>query len=133
MILLDTHVLVWLDMGNPRLGGKALQLIDRTLADDELFVSVMSFWEVAMLATNGGIELPSEVSQWRRDLLDKGLQELPLHGGMAIRAAELRDFHGDPADRMIVATAMDISASLVTADARILDWHGLSSTIHAAH
>ena len=116
MILLDTHVLVWLDMGNPRLGKKALQVIDKALADDELGVSAISFWEVAMLAEKSRLELTCEVIQWRKDLLDKGLLELPLHCDVAIRAGELRNFHGDPADRMIVATAMDTAASLVTVD-----------------
>lgn len=132
MILLDTHVLVWLDMGSPRLGRKALQSIDKALADDELAVSAMSFWEVAMLAGEGRIELPCEVGQWRKELLDKGMQEIPLHGDAAIRAGELRNFHGDPADRMIVATVMELSASLVTADERILSWSGLASKINAA-
>lgn len=132
MILLDTHVLVWLDMGSPRLGKKALQLIDKALADDELAVSAMSFWEVAMLAGRGRLELPCEVGQWRKELLDKGVREIPLHGGAAIRAGELRDFHGDPADRMIVATVLETSASLVTADERILSWRGLTRKINGA-
>ena len=131
MILLDTHVLVWLDMGNPRLGKKALQAIDGALADDELGVSAISFWEVAMLAEKARLTLPCEVSRWRRELLDKGLQEIPLDGTSAIRAGELRNFHGDHADRMIVATAMNLSASLVTADARILNWGGFVGTMQA--
>lgn len=107
-------------------------MIDKALADDELAVSAMSFGEVAMLAVKGRIELPCEVVQWRKELLDKGVREIPLHGGAAIRAGELRNFHGDPADRMIVATVMEISASLVTADERILSWPGLTSKINAA-
>lgn len=131
MILLDTHVLVWLDMGSTHLGKKAIQLIDKALAQDELAVSAMSFWEVAMLARKGRIELQGEVGVWRKELLDKGMREIPLSGGMAIRAGELPDFHGDPADRMIVATALEASASLVTADERILAWPGLARKISA--
>lgn len=133
MILLDTHVLVWLDMGSTRLGKKALRLIDTALAHDELAVSSMSFWEVAMLTRKGRVELQGEVSGWRKELLGKGVREIPLHGGMAIRAGELPDFHGDPADRMIVATALETSASLVTADERILAWLGLTRKINAIH
>lgn len=131
MILLDTHVLVWLDEGSGRLGKKALQQIDKALAHDELAVSSVSFWEVAMLVVKGRIELHCEVGVWRKELLDKGVREIPLHGGIAIRAGELRDFHGDPADRMIVATVLETSASLATADERILSWLGLARKINA--
>ncbi|MHB8791503.1 MAG: type II toxin-antitoxin system VapC family toxin [Desulfobulbaceae bacterium] len=122
VILLDTHVLVWLAEGNSRLGKEALRVMDTALAKEELAASSISFWEVAMLVRKGRIELKGEVDAWRRDLLGKGLQEIPLYGGMAIRAGELPNFHGDPADRMIVATALETSATLATADDRILSW-----------
>jgi PIN domain nuclease of toxin-antitoxin system len=131
VILLDTHVLVWLDEGSSRLGGKALQLIDRALAEEALVVSAISFWEVAMLVRKGRLALQGEVEVWRRELLAKGVREIPLHGGVAIRAATLRDFHGDPADRLIVSTALEMSAALATADERILAWEKLPGGIDA--
>ena len=131
MILLDTHVLVWLDEGSSRLGKKALKEIDMALGKEELAVSAISFWEVAMLVRKGRIDVQGEVDVWRRELLDKGVREIPLHGGMAIRAGQLQDFQGDPADRLIVATALETSASLVTADERILAWRKLARKINA--
>lgn len=133
MILLDTHVLVWLDEGNSRLGKEAHRIIDTALAKEELAVSSISFWEVAMLVRKGRIVLKGEVDAWRRELLAKGLQEIPLYGGMAIRGGELKNFHGDPADRMIVATALETSATLATADDRILSWRKLARKINATH
>lgn len=124
MILLDTHALVWLDEGSPRLGPAAIALTDRALADEWLAVSAISFWEAAMLVAKDRLGLQMGLSVWRQALLDNGLQELPVTGAIGIRAAGLPDFQGDPADRLIVATAMESAATLVTADRRILAWNG---------
>ena len=65
-------------------------------------------------------------------MLRIGLNEIPLHGNTAILAGRLQKLHGDPADRIIVATAIDHSATLVTADKKILEWDGLSQVIDAS-
>ena len=124
MILLDTHTLVWLDEGSDRLGNKSRLIIDAGLENDELAVSSMSFWEIAMLAQKQRLSLLTPVSQWMQELLQQGLREIPVTGGIGIIAAGLPDFHGDPADRLITATAISASATLVTADENILDWKG---------
>ena len=123
MILLDTHTLVWLDEGSNRLGEKSLSQIDQSLKSGELFVSAISFWEVAMLIEKGRLEIQLDVDAWRQNLIDNGLQEISLTGHMAVRAALLKDFHGDPADRMIVSTAICLTATLYTADEKILSWN----------
>jgi len=122
MILMDTHVLVWLDQGSHRLGRQSLALIDEALKSSELFVSTISFWEIAMLVEKGRMEISMKLAQWRQSLLDNGLQEVSLNGDTAIQSAQLQNLHGDPADRMIVATAIGLSATLCTADTRILSW-----------
>lgn len=122
-MLLDTHTLVWLDEGSQRLGEQARQQIDSALQEGTLFVSALSFWEVAMLVSKGRLECRIEIDLWRKSLLDSGLQEIKLDGDIAIRAALLRAFHGDPADRIIVATARQIAAPLCTADEKILAWN----------
>lgn len=124
MILLDTHALLWLESGNERLGARTRRMADRALAEDELCVSAISFWEVAMLAAKGRLALAPSPERLRGELLASGLVEIPLSGEVAIAATKLEAFHGDPADRFLVATAMATSATLVTADARILDWPG---------
>ncbi|MBQ0720528.1 MAG: type II toxin-antitoxin system VapC family toxin [Gammaproteobacteria bacterium] len=122
MILLDTHVLVWLSEGSHLLGSDALALIDSALKNDELFVLSISFWEVAMLVEKKRLSMDVSVPIWRSNLLSSGLQELPLTGCIAIESAQLPDFHGDPADRMIVAAAINSNATLCTADQKILAW-----------
>jgi len=122
MILLDTHVLVWLDQGSRQLGSKSLALADEALKSSELFVSAISFWEIAMLVEKGRLEMQMKVENWRQALLDNGLVEVDLSGDIAIQSAQLQNIHGDPADRIIVATAIGLSATLCTADMKILSW-----------
>lgn len=87
-------------------------------------MSAISFWEVAMLVTKQRLRLSMPVHLWRDDLLTAGLGEIPVTGEIGVLAAELADFHGDPADRLIVATAISKNQTLVTADHQILDWTG---------
>ena len=122
MLLLDTHVLIWLDEGNSRLGKIALQKIIQSLSSNQLGVAAISFWEVAMLIEKQRLVMQTELDVWRSELLKTGLIEIPLRGSTAIRAGQLRMFHGDPADRMIVATAIENGATLMTADTKILSW-----------
>lgn len=122
MIVLDTHALIWLVEGNPKLGKKSRSLMDGALKAEELFVSVVSFWEVAMLIEKRRLEMQMSVNLWRKSLIDNGLKEVDLTGDMAIYSAQLNNFHGDPVDRMIVATAINLTATLCTADEKILDW-----------
>ena len=123
MNLLDTHVLIWLEQGDRRLGPRTLAHIIHSLDDGNAAVSAISFWEVAMQVQKGRINLSQEIDDWRRDLIQKGLVEIPIDGDIATRAGFLMDIHGDPADRLIVATALQ-GHLLVTADRRILDWPG---------
>ena len=123
MTLLDTHVLLWLRAGAKRLGPRARREIERAWRFDEICVSSISFWEIAMLQQRGRIGLRGEMEPWRREQLKEGVIEIPVDGQIGIRAAGLVDFHSDPADRLIVATALD-GHRLVTADERILGWAG---------
>ena len=76
-----------------------------------------------MLHAKGRIRLSRDVRSWRARLLRDGLVEIPADGDIALLANELKDFHGDPADRIIVATALG-GHTLITADRRILSWGG---------
>ncbi len=131
MILLDTHVLIWLDEGNPRLGKISLQTIIESLSKGQLGIATISFWEVAMLIEKQRLTMQTELDVWRSDLLQTGLLEIPLQATTAIRAGQLQMFHGDPADRMIVATAIENGATLMTADSKILSWDALPLKIDA--
>ena len=77
-----------------------------------------------MLSARGRATFNKPLEAWRDDLLASGLVELPLTGDIAIMAGQLGGFDGDPADRIIVASAVRTGATLLTADGRILEWSG---------
>jgi PIN domain nuclease of toxin-antitoxin system len=124
VIVLDTHVLVWFAEDNPRLGTRATRLTDGALQRDEVTVSAISFWEIAMLVEKRRLSLDLAPAALRHQVLAQGVRELALGGAIGIAAAQLTGFHPDPADRMIVATALSVGAILVTADDVILRWRG---------
>ena len=72
----------------------------------------------------GGLRVEADRAAWRDELLDMGLRELPVTGAVGILAAQIPAFHGDPADRLIAATALSHAATLFTADERLLGWSG---------
>jgi PIN domain nuclease of toxin-antitoxin system len=123
VIVLDTHVLVWADNDERKLGRKARALIDRLWKRGQVGVCAMSFWEAAMLQSRGRVALPGSVEEWRSELLAAGLVELAVHGNVGIRAVGLGGLPEDPVDRLIVATALNHGAALVTADERLLGWN----------
>jgi len=124
MIVIDTHVLIWLTEGHERIGKKTRRLADEALKDDSLCVSAISFWEVEMLSQKGKICLSQPTRTWRLELLGLGLLEIPISGEIGIEAAAIENFHGDPADRIITATALHHGATIITADEQIIKWPG---------
>ena len=83
-----------------------------------------------MRVQKGRLDFLLDLDAWRRDLLDQGLLEVPVDGRIAARAGLLPYMHGDPADRMIVATALQ-GHQLLTADRQILDWPGRLNRLDA--
>ncbi|MGH7821967.1 MAG: type II toxin-antitoxin system VapC family toxin [Candidatus Binatia bacterium] len=128
MILLDTHALVWFAEDNPRLGRRTTALVNAALLREEVTVSAISFWGITMLVEKRRLRLELPAREVRRKVLEQGIREIALTGDVAIEAARLGGFHGDPADRMIVATAQSSDATLVTADDAILTWRGRLNT-----
>lgn len=100
MILLDRHVLVWLDADLADLGHESAASIDRAFADGGVWVSAISFWEIGMLVGTGRLTIARHLAAWREELLTAGLREWPVDGSIALQAAELAQFQGDPADRL---------------------------------
>ena len=124
LLLLDTHVLLWLDRDDNQLGSVARSAISAAWDQGSVAVSAISFWEAAMLQARQRIALPISPQQWRSDWLGAGLQECCLDGAIALAAVSLDGFHQDPADRFISATALTLRAQLLTADVAILNWPG---------
>ena len=123
-MILDTHTLLWIDRNDPMIGVKARQEVEAAWRSSYVAVSAISFWEVAMLAERGRVALSVAADRWRADWLQAGLVEIPVDGQIALQACQLEDFHRDPADRFIVATALMRQAPLVSADQKILEWSG---------
>lgn len=125
MILLDTHVLIWMSQDiNGKIGKTSRKLIEQAWQDYTLAVSSMTFWEWSMLYQKGRVgALNNSVANTRDELLAQGLIELPMTGEIGILASEL-NIHGDPADRIILATAIIHQATLVTADGNLLAFTG---------
>ncbi len=121
MILLDTHAAIWLAI-DKGLGKQSQRIADKALADDRLAISAISFWELAMLIAKRRLRAVKSPAEQRAKMLAAGLRELPLTGEIAILAAELEGLNGDPADRIIAATAITCDATLMTADAKLLRW-----------
>ena len=130
MILLDTHVLLWYELGDRRLGTQARLVFENALQESQAAISAISFWEVGMQIQKGRLSLNLELDAWRRDVLEHGVVEIPVDGIISARAGLLADIHGDPADRLIVSTGLE-GHQLLTADQRILDWPGNLSRIDA--
>ncbi len=123
-ILLDTHVLIWLLAGNPRLGAPARSLIQQAAADNALLVSAITPWEIAMLVSKGRLALDRDVGEWLGAALAlPGIRLAPLAPEIAVASTRLPGaLHADPADRIIAATARHVDAVLVTEDQRLLDY-----------
>lgn len=124
MILLDTHVLIWLTKESASLGQRSRAAYDRAIQNNEVAISVVSYWELGMLVAKGRLEAAHAPAYYRQNIRETAIIELPLTGDIAILAAELRLLHGDPADRFIAATALAHGATLMTADRRLLAWDG---------
>lgn len=121
--LLDTHVLLWWLNEHKRLSPNQRNLIQSADANSPLLVSEISLWEVAMLHDRGRINLHIPLREW----LDKAVAA-PLvrrYGVSPAIAAEVAalpaSFHRDPADRILVATARVLGATLLTQDRRIIN------------
>ena len=91
---------------------------------DSLFVSAITPWEIAMLVSKGRLIFGQEIGEWLRTALSMpGIRMMPLSIEISVASTQLAgDFHADPADRMIVATARHLGATLVTEDKLILNY-----------
>lgn len=126
MIHLDTHILVRLLAGDDALGRPLIDLLSEALSRSELAVSAMVFTEVTQLHLRGRVDLGMSPERWMRERIRDGLRVVPVTPEIAVRSAmlETTDFHGDPVDRLITATAIRGDHTLVTADRKIVVWAG---------
>lgn len=125
-LLLDTHVLLWLVLGESQLGAEARQAISHSARVDRLLISAITPWEIGVLVSKKRIDLHREIMAWMRDALSwPGIKLAPLEPEIAVASTRFAfEMHPDPADRILVATARHLSATLVTADRALLDLAG---------
>lgn len=118
MILLDTHAWIWWLTGSGRLVARERDALSAAAAGRRLAISAISLWEAHMLEARGRVELPGPFPQWLAAASDpEVVQVIPLDTDIVLALDELpAGFHGDPADRIIAATARCKGMPLATWD-----------------
>lgn len=121
MIILDTHVLVWW-LGEPsKLSKKAEKVIISEKDQGKLFISSISIWEICLLVKKGRMGLGMDIDSWLTKLDSLSfLESIPLSNTILAKSVYLPEpFHNDPGDRIIIATARESGATLITSDSKI--------------
>ena len=128
MIVLDTHIWLWWVHGDERLTQTQREAIAAN-ESDVIGVSAISCWEIAKLVEYKRLELPSSLEEWFQQALGyPGVQLLALSPEIAIESTRLPgEFHRDPADQMIVATARAYGCTLITSGEKILNYSHVST------
>jgi len=124
VIVLDTHTLVWWVAGDPLLSKAAKTAIEREKSRGEIIISSISAWEIAMLVERDRLVLTMDVDNWLATVAQiERVSFMSVDVEIASKSVSLPgEFHKDPADRIIVATARKLAAPLVTKDEKIRDY-----------
>jgi PIN domain nuclease of toxin-antitoxin system len=115
MLLLDTHI--WIRWQHPLPSSMALSdhLIDLIETANTVAISAISCWELGQLVKRQRVEISLPLDEWVQVAVED-IQVLPIDREIALKAAQLPEHHRDPADRMIIATALIYDASLISLD-----------------
>jgi PIN domain nuclease of toxin-antitoxin system len=120
--VLDTHAWIWISAG-------AAEAAPLASFRGRSIVSAISVWEVSMLATKGRLKLTPDLDGWLSSNLRAPVELEPISPAICITSCRLTDFHGDPADRLIVATAIHLGLPLITTDKKIIEWNRLQARL----
>lgn len=135
LLVLDTHILLWSLLNPEELPEDIKRQISQAQENQQLLVSSISIWEIAMLAVKKRINIYEPIRDFLESITNiKGLVIKDISVEIASESVMLTDnFHGDPADRIIVATTKVYGATLVTRDQKILQWASLGNikSLHA--
>ena len=127
--MLDTHTWIWWHMNPQKLSQKVKRLVGKTDSYDEILLSAISPWEFCKLLEKKRIGISCDPEGWINIALDMPkLRLVPLSPILAYRSTVLpQPFHSDPADQIIVATAREENATILTRDERILSYESVRS------
>ena len=128
--LLDTHAWVRWVTADKRLSKRAATVIRRALASRDLWISMISAWEVAKKVEKGQLTLDRPIDQWLDQAISpQGVGVWEMTRPILVESCALpQPFHGDPADQIIVATARVHGAAVVTKDERIREYAHVRSS-----
>jgi len=121
MIVLDTHAWIWFTSKPEALSKKAQKALKAAVKEKNVLVSSISVWEVALLVNKKRLKLSMDVTDWiaKSESLPF-IQFIPVSNSIAVKSVNLpQPLHPDPADRIIIATALSLGAPLVTKDKKI--------------
>ena len=123
-LLLDTHIWIWSVLDPAKLGRRVASALES--AENELWLSPLSFWEALLLEERGRVRLGTDPVAWlERAFQTASLREAPLNRQIAVESRRVQLFHQDPVDRFLAATAVVYELTLVTADERLLRAKGV--------
>ncbi|MCH8556933.1 MAG: type II toxin-antitoxin system VapC family toxin [Balneolia bacterium] len=123
MVLLDTHIWLWWLLGDGALSDKQRSALGKLAASRQLAVSWVSVWETEMLEMKQRVQLRPNLAEWIEAAVHPDVcLLLPVDTHVVLAQRRLPDsFHGDPADRLIAASALLGNMKLATADTKIID------------
>lgn len=124
MILLDTHAWIWWVANPDQISAPARQRIETVIREDSVCISSMSCWELSLLVKKGRLDLTLSPEEWIAKSEELPFfRFIPIDNRIAIRSNDLPgDLHDDPADRVIIATALTLGVPLITKDQKIRDY-----------
>jgi len=129
MILLDTHIWIWF-LSNPEyLSKKVKAEIERAMAQTKIMVSSISIWETALLVSRNRLKLKNSLDIWLKEAEKLPfISYIPVDNHLFLQSVQLpSSLHNDPADRIIIATAMEQKAILITKDKKLRDYPHVES------
>ena len=127
--MLDTHTWIWWHMNPQKLSQKVKRIVGNTNRYDEILLSAISPWEFSKLLEKKKIGISCDTDDWINRALDMPkFRLIPLSPVLSYRSTVLpQPFHNDPADQIIVATAREENATILTKDERILTYKNVRS------
>lgn len=123
-LILDTHVFIWAMSGLGKLSAAFRKSFEHSLKSHIVLLSPISIWEIGMLVEKKRIELDMDAQEWVDQALEiPGLKLAPITAKIAIQSTRLPGIlHSDPADRILIATAHEENAVLITCDEKLLKY-----------